>query len=101
MTFNPQAYDTTVLRVPRVLVNDYREAFCWSRFVNIEGMTVMGNGDVNGDGQLSISDVTALIDMLLNGQAGTGNPINADMNGDGSLSIGDITRLIDRLLNGN
>ena len=100
-TFSTQAYDSTVLRVPRVLVNDYREAFCWSRFVNIEGMTVMGNGDVNGDGQLSISDVIALIDMLLNGQAGTGNPINADMNGDGSLSIGDITRLIDRLLNGN
>ena len=101
MTFNPQAYDTTVLRVPRVLVNDYREAFCWSRFVNIEGMTVMGNGDVNGDGQLSISDVTVLIDMLLNGQTGTSNPVNADMNGDGRLSIGDITRLIDRLLNGN
>ena len=99
-TFSTQAYDTTVLRVPRVLVNDYREAFCWSRFVNIEGMTVMGSGDVNGDGQLTISDVTALIDMLLNGQTGSGNPINADMNGDGSLSIGDITRLIDRLLNG-
>jgi hypothetical protein len=69
--------------------------------VNIEGMTVMGNGDVNGDGLLSISDVTAFIDMLLNGQTGTANPINADVNGDGSLSIGDITKLIDNLLNSN
>ena len=100
-TFSAQTYDSTILRVPRVLVNDYREAFCWSRFVNIEGMTVMGNGDVNGDGLLSISDVTAFIDMLLNGQTGTANPINADVNGDGSLSIGDITKLIDNLLNSN
>ena len=101
MTFNPQAYDTTVLRVPQVLVNAYREAYCWNRFVNIQGMTVLGNGDVNGDGQLTISDVTALIDMLLNGQSGAANPINADLNGDGTLSISDITKLIDLLLNCN
>ena len=100
-TFSIEAYDSTVLRVPRVLVNDYREAFCWNRFVNIEGMTVLGNGDVNGDGQLTISDVAAFIDMLLNGQSGAANPINADINGDGNLSIGDITKLIDLLLNGN
>ena len=100
-TFSTQAYDTTVLRVPQVLVNAYREAYCWNRFVNIEGMTVLGNGDVNGDGQLTISDVTAFIDMLLNGQSGAANPINADVNGDGNLSIGDITKLIDRILNSN
>ena len=61
----------------------------------------MGNGDVNGDGQLTIGDITALIDMLLNTQAGNGNPINSDVNGDGNITIGDITVLIDKLLAGN
>ena len=100
-TFSLEAYDTTVLRVPRVLVNDYREAHTWSKFINIEGMTIMGNGDVNGDSQLGISDVTALIDVLLSGQTGAANPINADVNGDGNLSIADVTKLIDVLLSGN
>ena len=54
-------------------------------------------GDVNGDGNISISDVTTLIDMLVG--AATGYPVNADMNDDGSISIADVTELIDQLLN--
>ncbi len=54
-------------------------------------------GDVNGDGHISISDVTTLIDMLVG--AATGYPVNADMNDDGSISIADVTVLIDQLLN--
>ena len=56
-------------------------------------------GDVNGDGNISISDVTTLIDMLVG--AATGYPVNADMNEDGSISIADVTELIDQLLNGD
>jgi hypothetical protein len=54
-------------------------------------------GDVNGDGHISISDVTTLIDMLV--AAATGYPVNADMNDDGNISIADVTVLIDQLLN--
>ena len=54
-------------------------------------------GDVNGDGNISISDVTTLIDMLVG--AATGYPVNADMNDDGNISIADVTVLIDQLLN--
>ena len=53
-------------------------------------------GDVNGDGYISISDVTTLIDMLLG--TDTGFPVNADVNDDGSVSISDVTALIDILL---
>ncbi len=54
-------------------------------------------GDVNGDGEVSIGDVTALIDMLL-----TGNHDRVgDVNNDGEVSIGDVTDLIDMLLTGN
>ncbi len=56
-------------------------------------------GDVNGDGTVSISDVTGMIDYLLGGA--DINVDAADVNGDGIVSIGDVTALIDRLLSGN
>ena len=52
-------------------------------------------GDVNGDGEVSIGDVTALINILLSN--GSTSPA-ADVNGDGEVSIGDVTALIDILL---
>lgn len=52
-------------------------------------------GDVDGDGIISISDVTELIDLLLTG--GTPSP-GADVDGDGNISISDVTELIDWLL---
>ena len=55
------------------------------------------SGDVNGDGNVSIGDVTSLIDMLLG--AGTASP-GADCNTDGSVTIADVTTLIDYLLSG-
>ena len=56
-------------------------------------------GDVDGDSQVTISDVTALIDLLLSG-AGSANA-TADVDGDGSVSISDVTALIDMLLSKN
>ena len=55
-------------------------------------------GDVNGDGNVTISDVTALIDLLLGG--GTINNPAADCNGDSNVTISDVTALIDFLLGG-
>lgn len=55
-------------------------------------------GDVDGDGKVNIDDVTALIDMLLNGGNTTSG---ADVDGDGKVNIDDVTVLIDKLLNGN
>lgn len=55
-------------------------------------------GDVNGDGSINIADVTALIDLLLNGASYYNAP--ADLNQDGSVNIADVTALLDYLLNG-
>jgi len=55
-------------------------------------------GDVNGDGEVNISDVTALIDLLLSGETGTEM---ADVNNDGEVSISDVTSIIDMLLGGD
>ena len=54
-------------------------------------------GDVNGDGQVKIDDVTALINLLLSGN--TSAPA-ADCNQDGKVAIGDVTALINYLLSG-
>ena len=56
-------------------------------------------GDVDGDGKVSIDDVTVLIDSLLSGDD-PANPAGADCNGDGIISIDDVTTLIDYLLRG-
>ena len=54
---------------------------------------------MNGDGQVTIADVTALIDSLL---SGVEVPTHvADVNGDGQVTIADVTELIDMLLSGN
>jgi len=58
-------------------------------------------GDVNGDGSVNISDVTALIDLLLTGSLIDFNSSPADVNVDGSVNISDVTSLIDKLLSGN
>ena len=55
-------------------------------------------GDVNGDGSVSISDVTALIDYLLTGNASGISLSGADTNQDSSINISDVTVLIDYLL---
>lgn len=47
-------------------------------------------GDMNGDGQLSIQDVTLLLSLI----ARSGSSAAADMNGDGQISIQDVTLLL-------
>ena len=56
-------------------------------------------GDVNHDGEISIGDITVLIDYMLNDV--TAAPAEADFNGDQTVSIGDVTDLIDYMLNAN
>ena len=56
-------------------------------------------GDVNHDGFVTISDVTALIDYLLTDASAA--PVEADVNGIGGVTIADVTALIDILLSGN
>ncbi len=52
-------------------------------------------GDVNGDNEVSIADVNALIDMILSGN----QMPNGDVNGDSEVSIADVNAVIDIILN--
>ena len=51
-------------------------------------------GDVNGDGEVNISDVSDIIDVILGGNMTPG----ADVNGDGEVNISDINAVIDYIL---
>ena len=55
-------------------------------------------GDANGDANISIADVTALINFLLSGDPAGFYEVNADINEDGKTSIADVTSLISMLL---
>ena len=58
-------------------------------------------GDVNHDGDLTIADVTMLINYVLDNTKVIVCPICADVNGDGFYTIADVTMLISRVLRGN
>ena len=53
-------------------------------------------GDVNGDGETSISDVNALIDLIVSGETSPA----ADVNGDGEIGISDVNVVIEIILGG-
>lgn len=56
-------------------------------------------GDVNGDGQITIADVTALVNIIL-GKDTTGqyNHATADVNQDNQITIADVTALVNIIL---
>ena len=51
-------------------------------------------GDVNGDGEVNIGDVNAVIDLILSGASSPA----ADVNGDGEVNIADVNAVIDIIL---
>ena len=91
------AFSRTPLYVPRAAVDTYREARMWMRFATI--LPIEEVGDINGDGNINIGDVTALISILLGSE--TGRSYFCDVNLDGSVGIADVTALINILLSTN
>ena len=68
-------------------------------YLEVFKMTQAGGavtGDVNGDGEVDVRDITALIDVIMNSI--TDNP-RADVNADGDIDVRDITALIDIIMN--
>lgn len=63
-TFDEDTYQNCKLIVPNTALRAYLSANYWEDFVNLD--TLSSLGDVNGDGLVNITDVTDLIDMLLN-----------------------------------
>ena len=51
-------------------------------------------GDVNGDGEVNVADVTALVNLVLNGDANE----RSDVNGDDETGIADVTALVNIIM---
>ena len=99
-TFYSHDQQRATLHVPnRAAVNAYKAAEVWKKFYSIVSEVVGMRGDVNDDGYVDVSDVSALIDHLLNGAAV--NEDNADCDVSGSVDVSDVSVLIDYLLNGS
>ncbi len=76
----------------------YRDADYWNQFyIIIEDLEVpMVPGDVNGDENVNVSDVTTLVNMIL-GVVAKDEQV-ADINGDGKVNVSDVTALINIIL---
>ena len=53
-------------------------------------------GDVNGDGNVTAADVTAIYNWLLNND--DSSIVNGDQNGDGDITAADVTSVYNILL---
>ena len=89
-------YDQARLVVPQDALAAYNTAQYWKLFNKT--IAIEQIGDADGNGVITIGDVTNLITMLLNSD---GYTLAADVNGDGKISISDVTALISYLLRGS
>ncbi len=93
--FTRAIYNKATLRVPAESLHEYKNSGIWPWFKNMVGINVNGvMGDVNGDGEVNLADVNALVDAILSADVSS----ECDVNGDGEVNIADVSKLIDFLL---
>ena len=93
---NHASYSGRTLHVLQGMADAYRAEENWYPYFEqiVEDIFI---GDVNRDLEVNISDVNAVIDMILRGNTSSSA---ADVNGDGEINISDINALIDIILGG-
>ena len=92
--FSSVAYRDAVLLVQPGFIETYNAADYWYKFEKIREIGTFEKGDVNGDGEVNIADINAVIDMILSGSSS----LAGDVNGDGEVNIADINAVIDIIL---
>ena len=58
-------------------------------------------GDVNGDGEVNVTDVTMIVEHVLGQNNSSFIAANADVNGDGSITVTDVAEAVNIILDGN
>ena len=110
-TFEDYHYENCTLYVPLGTKEIYEQVPVWGSFRHIEEFdaTTIIPGDVDGDGEITVADANATIEVIINGGSSHGhtrvpNPdgggwVNlADVNGDGEINIADINAIINMIL---
>ena len=93
--------------IPETLYEVQVQAFgddaisAWTQPVTFTTLADIQTGDLNGDGQVKINDVSALISYLLSDDTTGINLTAADCNHDGEIKINDVSALISYLLSGS
>ncbi|MCR5131140.1 MAG: leucine-rich repeat protein [Prevotella sp.] len=96
--FTQTPMSACVLKVPTGSKVAYQADTYWKVFTHIEEVSVAPTGDINGDGSVTIADVTALVNIILGKDTGSQSTQAADINGDGSVTIADVTALVNIIL---
>ena len=82
------------LYVPAGSKTDYETAEGWREFENIEETEDFILGDANGDGEVLIGDVIAILNYIVGVTSENFNKKAADANGDGEILIGDVIAVL-------
>lgn len=95
--FSNSAYNNATVYVPVGSKRDYELTNYWNLFSNIVEMNMDETppGDTNGDGEVNVADVNAVINVILNGEFSSAY----DVNDDGEINIADINSIINIILN--
>ena len=92
-------FTDATLYVPAGTKKKYMEANGWKRFKNIVEIggtpepPVVKPGDVNGDGEVNVGDIMAVVNYMAGQAEGIDKDV-ADVNGDGEVNVGDIMAII-------
>ena len=93
--FSYTTYENATLYVPAGSKEAYMAADYWKKFTNIVEMDFNIKGDINGDESVDVSDITTLVNMVLDSSLSTNV---ADINSDGEVNLADITALVSIIL---
>ena len=90
-------YSGRTLHVPHGTADAYQADEHWYPYFGqiVEDLIPNLAGDVNGDLEVNIADVNAVIDII---QGGNGYTTAADVNGDGEVNIADVNAIINIVL---
>ena len=67
--------------------------------LDMEGKeTLLVPGDVNGDGEINIADINAVVALLIGTSSQSCPLLLADVNADGEVNIADVNKIIDSIL---
>lgn len=87
---NSEVHNTAVVRVKSLPFDALAP-----ELPNISNQVV---GDINGDGQVNVADLTTLVNIILGTDEGSGDRNAADLNHDGKVQVDDYTRLVQIIL---
>ena len=89
------------LTVPKGSKSAYQTADYWKEFKQIIEKDMgydAGPGDVNGDGEINIVDVSMLVDYLLERNSSSIILANAEVNKDGTISVSDVVSIVQLIM---